>query len=180
MLSILSAILGFAGPFVPELIKFFRQKQDNAHELAVLQFQAQIAAQEHAYRMEAINISADIQESAIIHQPQISFGVQILDAAKDWSKVFVLPVFYLFAFLDFISGLVRPAVTYAIVAFYLMYKYALFEMARIQSADWKNAATMVWNADDLSLLLLTLGWYFGNRAVKATFGGSANTGRPGA
>ena len=35
MLAILSAILGFAGPFIPELLKLFRQKQDNAHELAV-------------------------------------------------------------------------------------------------------------------------------------------------
>lgn len=70
MLTVLSALLGFVGPFIPELIKFFRQKQDNAHELALLEMQTKIAASEHMYRMEEINATADIAEMQTLRQPQ--------------------------------------------------------------------------------------------------------------
>ena len=111
MLAILSAILGFAGPFIPEVIKLFRQKADNAHELAVLQMQAQLAEKQHLYRMEEISSQADIAEMQTLRQPQQSFGVQILDAAAHWPKMVILPVFYLFAVLDFINGIIRPDFT---------------------------------------------------------------------
>lgn len=179
MLTILSALLGFAGPFIPELIKFFRQKQDNQHELAVLEMQTKIAAAEHLYKMEEINATADIAEMQTLRQPQQSFGVQILDAAKDWPKMIILPVFYLFALLDFVAGMVRPTVTYAMVGFYLVYKWALFQQASLIASDWSKAATMIWTEQDLGILYITLGFYFGSRVVKSTFGGSASTGKAG-
>lgn len=179
MLTILSAILGFMGPFVPELIKLLRGKQDNAHELAMIAAQAEASKQDHVYKMEAMNVNADIAETVAIHAPQQSFGVQVLDAAKDWPKPLVVPVFYAFALLDLVSGLVRPAVTYAVVGFYLIYKYALFELAKSGGNLWTEAATMVWGENDLGILFLVLGFWFGSRTVKSAFGGSASTGRPG-
>lgn len=172
-------MLGFAGPFIPELIKFFRQKQDNAHELAVLEMQTKIAASEHMYKMEQINATADIAEMQTLRQPQVSFGVQILDAAKDWPKFIVVPVFYLFAILDFTSGMVRPIVTYLMVGAYLVYKWALFQQASLIASEWSKAATMIWTEADLGILYLVLGFYFGARMVKSAFGGNASTGKAG-
>jgi hypothetical protein len=179
MLTILSALLGFAGPFLPELIKLFRQKQDNAHELAVLSLQAELSKSDHLYRMDELKLNADISETITIHQPVQSFGVQVLDAAKDWPKFLIVPVFYLFALLDFISGMVRPGVTYAIVTFYLLYKWALFSVAKVDYITWQAAIQTVWTEQDIAVLMLCLSYYFGSRAVKATFGGSASTGKAG-
>lgn len=179
MLTILSALLGFAGPFIPELIKLFRQKQDNSHELAVLELQTKIAANQHLYKMEELNANADIMEMQTLRMPQQSFGVQILDAAKDWPKFLIVPVFYMFAILDFLAGMVRPSVTYAITGFYLAYKWALFEQAKLISGSWDRAAVIIWTEMDFSILLLVLGYHFGSRTVKAAFGGSASTGKAG-
>lgn len=179
MLTILSAILGFLGPFLPEIIKLYREKQDNAHELAVLALQAESSKQDHLYKMEEIGIVADIAEMRVLHQPTQSFGVQILDAAKDWPKIVVVPVFYMFAFLDFISGFVRPGVTYAVVGFYLFYKWALFSVAKLDHDTWQLAIQTIWTENDLGILFLVLGFYFGSRTVKSTFGGSASTGKAG-
>ena len=179
MFTVLSALLGFVGPFIPELIKFFKQKQDNQHGLAILALQAEAAKQEHLYKLEELNTSADIAESANLRLPQQSFGVQVLDAAKDWPKGVIVPVFYLFSFLDFMSGFVRPAVTYAFVGFYLMYKWALFEVAKLESSSWIVALPTIWSEADFALLTLTLSFWFGSRAAKAAFGGSASTGRSG-
>lgn len=179
MLAILSTLLGFAGPFLPEIIKLFRQKEDNKHELAVLEMQGKMAGQQHLYKMEEINANADIEEMRVLRMPQPSFGVQILDAAKDWPRVLILPVFYLFAALDFISGMVRPGVTYVVVGFYLAYKWALFEIAKVRLGGWADAVTNVWTENDMALLMLCVGYWFGSRTMKATFGGSTSTGKAG-
>lgn len=179
MITLFSALLGFMGPFVPELIKYLRQKQDNLHELAILELQAKLAEQNHLYKMQEIQTSADITEMQTLRLPQQSFGVQVLDAAKDWPKPFILPVFYMFAILDFISGMVRPTVTYSVTLFYLMYKWALFGQAKLILGSWDKAAVIIWTEFDFSVLLLVLGFWFGSRTVKSTFGGSASTGKSG-
>ena len=43
MLEIFSAALGFAAPFLPEVLKYFNRKADNAHELAMLRLQGELA-----------------------------------------------------------------------------------------------------------------------------------------
>ena len=54
MIEIFSAVLGFAAPFLPEVLKYFNRKQDNAHELEMMRLQIEKGAAEHALRMEEI------------------------------------------------------------------------------------------------------------------------------
>lgn len=180
MLTILASILGFAGPFIPELIKLFRSKQDNAHELAMMEIQAKNAEKAYLYKVDELNLNADITEMQTIRQPQTSFGVQVLDAAKDWPKLIVVPIFYLFALLDFFTGMVRPVITYSVVGFYFFYKWALYDLAlRNSGGEWQTAINATWTESDWALLLSTVAYWFGSRVVKSQFGGSANTGKPG-
>ena len=102
MIEIFSAVLGFAAPFLPELLKYFNRKQDNAHELAMMSLQAQLAEKQHAWKMEEIITTADATEIVEWHKPMSSFGVQLLDAAKGqglsgWA---LYPAFYLFSLFD--------------------------------------------------------------------------------
>ena len=126
MIEFFSAILGFGAPFLPELLKYFNRKQDNAHELSMMSLQAQLAEKQHAWKMEEIITTADAAETVELHKPMSSFGVQLLDAAKGqglsgWA---LYPAFYLFAILDFISGFVRPGITYVAFGFYMSVKWA--------------------------------------------------------
>lgn len=178
MLTILATVLGFLGPFVPEALKFFTRKQDNAHELAMMELQAKHAAAAHAYKLEEIGAQADIAEAQALRQPQQSFGVQLLDAARGWPAWAILPVFWAFALLDWLNGSVRPMVTYWIVGFWLFYKYSLFQLAQ-QHRSIYEAMVANWSSDDAAVLMLCLSYFFGQRAAKAAFGGSASTGRAG-
>jgi hypothetical protein len=94
--------------------------------------------------------------------------------------MWILPVFYLFASLDFLAGLVRPAVTFAMVGFYLLFKHSQFELAKIRMGDYAQAISSIWTENDFAVLMLCLGYYFGHRTMKAVFGGSTNTSRAGA
>ena len=177
MIEIFSAILGFASPFLPELLKYFKRKQDNEHELNVLKLQMERGAQEHLWRMDEISASADIKEIEVLHNPQKSFGVQLLDAAKGhglsgWA---LYPAFYLFSLLDFLSGFVRPGITYAAFGFYMSVKWAELMIAKANSSALSIALLQVWTSEDRAIVIIVLSYWFGHRSAKQAFGGSAMT-----
>jgi hypothetical protein len=58
MLAVLTSAFGFLAPFLPEIIKHFNAKVANADELAMLTLQGQIAKDQHAYRMEEIDMTS--------------------------------------------------------------------------------------------------------------------------
>lgn len=175
MIEIISALLGFAAPFLPETLKYFSKKQDNEHELAMMDLQIKKGASEHLYKMEEINTQGDISESIEVHKPLQSFGVQLLDAAKGhglsgWA---LYPSFYLFCILDFLAGMVRPGITYAAFTFYVSVKWAELTIARANSSALSAALLQVWTSEDRAIVILVLSYWFGNRSAKAAFGGSA-------
>lgn len=175
MIEIFSAVLGFAAPFLPEILKYYNRKQDNLHELAMLDKQIERGNKEHLWRIDEINTQGDISEAVELHKPLASFGVQLLDAAKGqglsgWA---LYPAFYLFCLLDFISGLVRPGITYAAFAFYVSVKWAELTIAKTAGTGLSVALLQVWTSEDRSIVILVLSYWFGNRSAKAAFGGSA-------
>lgn len=169
MIELLSAGLGFVAPFLGEAVKFFQRKQDNAHELNMLKMQIEKGSQEHLWRAEEIRIEGDIKrdvaESDRLSQPQQSFGVQILDAAQDnlsgWA---FYPAFYLYVLLDFLSGLVRPAVTYAAFCFYMAVKWAQVSYA-LQASTLSTALISAWGEEDRVIISMILGFWFGTRSA---------------
>lgn len=182
MLAILSAAFGFAAPFLPEVLKHLNRRADNAHELAMMRLRLETCATEHTWRMEEISAQADIAEAVELHRPQPSFGVQILDRAQGTLRPALwVPVFWLFAALDIISGMVRPGITWAVVGGYLATKAALYSMLTSErfGNDWAGAMTQVWTEQDYAVLSMVLAFWFGGRIYKAVFGGNANHGAPG-
>ena len=85
-----------------------------------------------------------------------------------------LNVFYLFTLLDFVNGMVRPSICAVAFGFYVTYKWAIYQLA-VEEMDKMRAISHVWTDNDWSVLLLVLGYFFGQRAMKAVFGGSTQT-----
>lgn len=184
MLAVLTAVLGFLGPFLPEVLKFYTRRQDHDHEARMYELQVKAAEQAHAFRMAELEATADIKEAVMLHQPAPSFGVQLLDAAKDsglkgWA---IIPTFYAFVFVDVVAALVRPALTYAAFFFYAAYKYACYAvMVQVSSTDatWAQHIINLWGDQDWAIVTLVLSYWFGHRAAKAAFGGNATAGKGG-
>jgi hypothetical protein len=182
MLTLLAAFLtGVLGPLLPSVINLIRDWQDRKFELQMLEMRMKYAAQEHLWRMEEMNARADIEEARVLHKPTPSFGVQLLDAADKWAdtlwgKILVTPAFAMFAFLDFVNGMVRPTIAYAAFGFYAVYKWSVFEIAKAK-LDTVAAINATWTENDWAVLLMVLGFFFGQRAAKAVLGGSTQTAR---
>lgn len=184
VLAILSAIFGFLAPMLPEVLKLFNRRMDNQHEKDMMELRLQHAQAEHAWRMEEVEANADIAEAAELHKPAPSFGVQLLDAAQNWGlgRWVLIPAFYLFTVLDFLSGMVRPTIAFSAFGFYIAYKWALYDtIARVHEYMPAGAILeQVWQEQDWAVLTLVLSYWFGHRAAKAAFGGSAMTAARGA
>lgn len=166
---ILSALLGFIAPLLPDVIKLFTQASDRKHEINMFKLQLEHAEKTHQWRMEEITSQADIAESMNLHAPQKSFGVQLLDAAHGKLPGFLTNVgFLLFAVLDFLSGMVRPSITYAFFAMYLGLKVAQFDLAQgvVDGNDWRMAIAATWHTTDYEILTVILSYWFGTRAMK--------------
>ena len=153
----LSGIAGFAMPFVGDILGFFKKKQENGHELALMEMQGKLAKEEAGYRLEETVEKTGSADFAAAHKPQISFGVQILDKLADlkWSTWISAPLAYMFSFLDFLIGFVRPGVTYSLIGLYIATKWATF-------ATTKDVTT-IWSAEDMILLEMVLGFWCGYR-----------------
>lgn len=175
MLMILTAVFGFAAPFLPELLKFFTRKQEMAQEQQLMMLQIEQQKTLGQLRLDEAAQQADATEAIQLHQPVASFGVQVLDAARGlgWGAWALAPAFYLFTVLDFVAGLVRPAITYAMVGFYMAVKWGMFDAAVTYSTSREQALISIWGEQDWAVLTLVLGFWFGHRSSKATFGGSA-------
>jgi hypothetical protein len=156
LITILSAIIGFVGGFIPDLLKIFKQKQDNKHELAILQMQMEAMRLGHTQRLEEINVTADIEESKALYE-----SAKIEQTGVKWAD----------AFLAVYNGMVRPSVTYLFVGLYCTVKIAqIYSMVTGSGVGMLNAIKYTYTDMDLSVLLLCLSYYFGARQASKIFG----------
>lgn len=151
MLTAISAVIGFLGSIVPAILKMFQQKQDNKHELAMIE--AQVNAQKilGQQRIEEAGIKADIDETvAILKAAETkTTGIKIIDGI-----------------IEIANALMRPVVVYCYFFEYLIIKYATYTLLRsTQAMDWASAIEYLWTDFDKAMFGGIMGFLFGNRSV---------------
>lgn len=142
MLTLLSAAGGLLGSLLPAILKFMQDKQDKAHELAILDRQAALQKAGADQRLQEIQVQGDVATlTAAITAQAVPSGVKWVDA---------------------FNSLVRPLVTYLLLAGYLWIKvYRLYHGEPI---------TTVWNDEDQALLAAALSFWFGQRSIGKAMG----------
>lgn len=100
MMTLIGTLLGFLGPAFPEIMKFYRDRSDKSHELAIMDRQMEIQKQGHVQRLEAIERITDAAEMQTLYKTFHS-GVSWVDA---------------------LNATVRPVLAYAFFALYAYVK----------------------------------------------------------
>jgi len=152
MLSIIGTILGLFGSLLPEVMKYFTNKEDHKHELAMGALQMEANKQAGIIKLEEINATADIEEARAIYASaeQKITGVRWIDGL-----------------VSLYSSSVRPTLTYG---FFLLYGYVKFSMIYtvVQAgAKWQEVGTLVWNSEDFAVFATIMSFWFGGRFLKA-------------
>jgi hypothetical protein len=156
MVAILTAIMGVIGGVVPEIVKIFKAKQDQQHELEVMKLQIEATRLAGMQRLDEILIQRDISEAEAAYRfaaPPQESKVPIIDA-----------IVYL------LNGLVRPLWAYAMFGFYVVLKISFFMVWRSSAANDWQVITMLWSEFDQGLMAGIGAFYFTNRAMRYAMG----------
>lgn len=151
MLSIISIIIGFVGGFVPDVLKYFKQKQDNLQELAIMDKQIEIQKLGHTQTVEIKNLDADITESQALYK-----SAELKPSGVGWID----------AIMYFYNSSVRPTITYGIVILYGLHKLSCFKVALEDGTNKWIILRDCYTEYDQSTLSLVLGYWFGQRAAR--------------
>lgn len=159
MIALISALLGYLGTAAGEYFKIRQDSKDKAHELALLQYQAQLDVQ----RADAdLDKSLAIATSAQFTAVQESYQNDIQANAKlknDWVVGY--------------SATVRPTITYMFFLLYAGVKVAQFhslmnpEFPWQQTASYAQAIVGVWGSADAAIFEAVIGFWFGSKLTRS-------------
>ena len=146
MISLLGTLLGFGTSIVPEILGYFKQKQANQQELAMLEAKAKYAEKLSELKLKELDAQADIVETQSIysHDNNIDSG----------------------SFVNALRGSVRPVITYAFFILFAAIKTtALMTMMSNDGVDLSVALVAIWDDETQAIFSAIIAFWFGNRAM---------------
>ena len=169
----LGALLGFAAPFLPDLIGLGKGWLDHKQEMQMMELRLKHAAQEHMWRVEEIEIQAASRDIQSARRQRESYGVQILNAAHDAEGILSKWTFNLVFNRLRCSRLVhlhRPADCHVLHRRAVGSDQAGDHSVRLQreTGDWVATLTRpeVWTDFDQDVLLMVVAYWFSDATLR--------------
>lgn len=143
MFSIIGTIIGFLGSLIPNLLKLWQDKKDKAHEISLLNIQIEREKLGHTYKMEEINVQADISETEALYKTLKPVGVKWVDA---------------------LIGTVRPVITYSFFTLYAVVKFFQY-----RSYGPSHDVFSLWTDADMAIFCTIIAFWFGSRTFQKLY-----------
>lgn len=139
MITLISTIIGFLTSIVPNVVSIYKQKQDYAQELAIMQLQIEQQRLGYTHQLEEIAIKQDVEQVKEIYKTYYS-GVHWIDG---------------------FNGLIRPLLTISFFGLYVTIK--ILQYHTLQDAPLSVVLDTLWGIEDQSIFASVIAFYFGNR-----------------
>jgi len=145
MLSLLGSLLGFATSFLPRLLEFFQDRQDKAHELALMDHQLQIQLQLGELALKTRHIEADIAE----YDTVMRHSAELQRRSSQWVVN--------------LAATVRPVITYLLFL-------EFFILTWLFAFDWLDGHMyiLIWNQEIQAIWAAVISFWFGSRTFART------------
>jgi len=148
MLTLLSSLLGFGTSFLPKVMDYFQDKQDKAHELALMEKQLEQQIQLGELALRKSHIDADTEEFKAVHRHDTA----IMKNSSQWSVT--------------LSSTVRPVITYLFMLLFITVEVSAYWVLLNQGVDALGAVAIVWDEEITSLFAAILSFWFGGREIR--------------
>ena len=148
MLTIIGPLIGFGSSFLPSVLDFFKQKEDNKQELALMDKQAELTRITAEFERDKAQVQALSAETVALYQQAST------EKNDGWVGAY--------------RASVRPTISYLFLLFYIGIKSAaLFGMIQYEGMLIKDALPLVWsNEVDSPILASIISFYFGSRMFR--------------
>ena len=146
VISLLGTALGFGTSIIPEILGYFKQKQANEQEIALLEAKAKYADKLSELKIKELDAEADIAETKGIYEHDRS-----IDAG---------------GFVNALRGSVRPVLTYAVFLLFATIKgVTLYSMVSTQGMDLSAGLVAIWDPETSVIFSSIIAFWFGSRSM---------------
>lgn len=152
MLTLLGSLLGFGSSFLPQVLDFFKAKQEHKNKLELMRLQGDLAYAGVQQQIQLLDKQADIEESKGLYQH---------DAGMDVDPG---------GFVAALRSSVRPVLTYAFFVMFMATKAVIGYKVLTAGGEWTQAVTLMWDDETAGLFAAIMSFWFGNRAVSKMTG----------
>lgn len=143
MIALLGSLLGFGTSFLPQVLDFFKQKQEHKNKLEELKLRGELAAQGVDLEIKVLDKQAEIEETKAIYQyanPTSGFAAGL-------------------------AASVRPVITYLFFALFIAVKVVVMIKVLEDGGDWQQGVSLMFDEETQGLFAAIMAFWFGNRSV---------------
>ncbi len=142
MITLLASMAGFISSLIPEILKYFLDKNDKKHEVQLLEYQIKLQKIGHDNRLEEIIALGSTEEVRSLYKTYKT-GICWVDA---------------------LNGSVRPVLAYAFFGLYTFIKFLQYQVIAA-AVNMLDVIDILWNVDDQAIFAGIISFYFGQRAM---------------
>lgn len=147
MVSLIGALIGFAGSAVPSLFDFFNKKEETKKQIELMKMQAELIKQNAEIDLSKFYARAADDEHArlIAHDIAISNDTGLMAGLRKS---------------------VRPVITYLFFSLFAAVKISALLVALENTGNFNSAITMIWDAETQGIFAAIISFWFGSRALE--------------
>ena len=148
MITLLGSLLGFGTSFLPQVLSFFKDKQDHANKMSELKLRAELQAAGVDLEIKVLDKQAEIEETKALYNyanPTTGFGAALASS-------------------------VRPVITYLFFALFMATKAVIMIKVMQDGGDWMDGVDLMFDEETKALFAAIMSFWFGNRAVSKFMG----------
>lgn len=145
-LALISPLLGVFTSVIPGVLEMFKQRQENAHEAAMVKLRMDAAAQgvDLSIRLEEAKADANEGESLRQHDAALSGG----------------------KFIDALRASIRPVITYVFFFLFVIIKGSALYVMLSTGMPITTALPAIWDTETTALFGAIMGFWFGSRTIE--------------
>lgn len=148
MIALLGSLLGFGTSFLPQILDFFKQKQEHKNRLELLELQGELAARGASLQLDILDKKADIEETKAVYNYANPTG----------------------GFSAGLASSVRPVITYLFFALFIATKVVIMLQVLKDGGDWMEGVDLMFDAETQGLFAAVISFWFGQRSVAKFMG----------
>jgi len=148
MIALLGSLLGFGTSFLPQVLSFFKEKQEHKNKMEELKLRGELAAQGVDLQIKVLDKQAEIEETKAIYNyanPTSGFAAGL-------------------------SASVRPVITYLFFALFIAVKVVIMLKVLEDGGDWQQGVSLMFDEQTQGLFAAIMAFWFGNRSVSKFMG----------
>lgn len=148
MITLLGSLLGFGTSFLPQILAFFKEKQEHNNKMEELKLRGELAAQGVDLQIKVLDKQAEIEETKAVYNyanPTSGFAAGL-------------------------SASVRPVITYLFFALFIAVKVVVMLKVLQDGGDWQQGVSLMFDEETQGLFAAIMAFWFGNRSVSKFMG----------